>query len=167
VTYVSSGKRFCAHLLAGANDYRTVDLAGGRANEKGRRGTNPTAGRDDLQLVQALMKYFRWSPTFSLVMTSPCFFVSEPPALIMARVVCFCQPIAVINLLKRYAGFTLEHRDHLAGLASLPRRAGVRGGYGRFLGPGGLLRRGSLLWRHVGRLWRNGRIRGWAQGSPK
>lgn len=42
------------------------------------------------------MKYFCWSPTFSLVTTSPWFFVSEPPALSMARVVCFCQPIALI-----------------------------------------------------------------------
>ena len=36
------------------------------------------------------------SPTFSLATTSPWFFVSEPPALSMARVVCFCQPIAVM-----------------------------------------------------------------------
>ena len=43
------------------------------------------------------MKYVRLSPTFSLVMTSPWFFVSEPPALIMARVVCFCQAIAVME----------------------------------------------------------------------
>ena len=34
------------------------------------------------------MKYFRWSPTFSLVTTSPWFFLSEPPALSIARVVC-------------------------------------------------------------------------------
>jgi hypothetical protein len=26
------------------------------------------------------MLYLRWSPTFSLVITSPCFFVSEPPS---------------------------------------------------------------------------------------
>ncbi len=54
------------------------------------------AGRNDLRLAQDLIEYVRLSPTFSLVMTSPWFFVSEPPALSMARVVCFCQPMAVI-----------------------------------------------------------------------
>jgi hypothetical protein len=33
---------------------------------------------------------------FSLIMVSPWFLVSEPPALSMTRVVCFCQPIAVM-----------------------------------------------------------------------
>src|SRR5207237_7262453 len=49
-----------------------------------------------LRVGQALMEYVRLSPTFSLIMTSPCFFVSEPPALSRALVVCFCQNIAVI-----------------------------------------------------------------------
>src|ERR1041385_4164229 len=42
------------------------------------------------------MEEVRLSPALALMMTSPCFFVSEPPALSMARMVCFCQPMAVI-----------------------------------------------------------------------
>ena len=66
------------------------------------------------------------------------------------------------NLGNRRAVLALQHRDHLRHLAALARalRFGGLGGFrglGRGLFGGGLLRRGSLGGRNVGRLLRNGR----------
>jgi hypothetical protein len=61
------------------------------------------------------------------------------------------------DLFQRGAAFALEHRDDLAGFAPLPGCASVRGGDARLFRAGGLVLRGSLLRRHVGRWWRNGR----------
>src|SRR6185312_5724655 len=80
------------------------------------------------------------------------------------------------NFLQRRAAFALEHRDDLARLAALARRA-RRGcflcGGGVALRDkkvdvfGGLGLRESLLRRDVGRVWRNGRSRGGLRGRGK
>jgi hypothetical protein len=65
-------------------------------NAKSRRGFKAGGGGNEPRLAQPLIKYVRWSPTFWLVTTSPCFFASDPPALIRDRVVCCCQPISLM-----------------------------------------------------------------------
>ena len=58
------------------------------------------------------------------------------------------------NLFQRCAAFTLEHRDHRAGLAAFARGTDFSrgGGYGRLFRLGSLLLRGWLRRRHVGRV---------------
>src|ERR1700719_5291587 len=111
----------------------------------------------DLRWVQALMKYVRFLPTFSLVMTSPWFFVSEPPALSIARVVGFCQPIAVMISSSVVPPSRLSIA--ITWLVLLPSRGvpAFAAATGVFFVLVALFLRGSLLRRHVGRLWRNGR----------
>src|ERR1019366_3601031 len=76
---------------------------------------------------------------------------------------CMFQPTHLgHDLLQRRPALALEHRDHLAGLASLPRCTSFfrGGGGGRLFRAAGLLLRGRLRRRHVGRLWRNGGTNG-------
>jgi len=70
------------------------------------------------------------------------------------------------DFLQRYTAFALEHCDNLAGFTALPRRTCFFRGRGgvRLFRLGGLLLRGRLRRRHVGRLWRNGGRNGGLRG---